>query len=314
MTPNPTYMDAQTEIQWPMRTVLIDWIVQVHQRFSMVPETLFLTINLIDRFLSVKVVSLAKLQLVGAAAIYLAAKYEEINCPTVAEMVFMVDRGFSADEILKAEKFMLNMLRFELGWPGPMSFLRRISKADDYHLETRTLAKYLMELTVMDERFIACPPSSIAAAAHYLARQLLRLPGANKQQPGTASSSTSGSEAAAIRWTIPHVYYSGYTEDQILPIADEMLDCCRDGRTHHRAVFDKYKVSRFHQASTFVEGELRAGFRLEALDLLDVDELYGEFTDGLEGEHLDGLGVGGPLLWDFESVKGGEQGLLVGGA
>lgn len=174
MLPNAHYMDNQHEIQWSMRAVLMDWLVQVHHRFNLLPETLFLCVNYIDRFLSAKVVSLGKLQLVGATAIFIAAKYEEINCPSVQEIVFMVDNGYTIDEVLKAERFMLTMLQFELGWPGPMSFLRRISKADDYDLETRTLAKYFLEVTIMDERFIGSPPSFAAAASHCLARMMLQ--------------------------------------------------------------------------------------------------------------------------------------------
>jgi len=167
-------MDFQSEIQWSMRAILIDWLVQVHSRFGLLPETLFLCVNFVDRFLSAKVVSLAKLQLVGATALFVAAKYEEINCPSVHEVVYMVDNGYTAEEILKAERFMLSMLNFELGWPGPMSFLRRVSKADDYDLETRTLAKYFLEITVMDERFVGTPPSFLAAGAHCLARHMLK--------------------------------------------------------------------------------------------------------------------------------------------
>lgn len=173
MLPNAHYMDTQTEIQWSMRSVLMDWVIQVHCRFGLLPETLFLTVNYIDRFLSNKIVSLGKLQLVGATAIFVAAKYEEINCPSVQEIVYMVDGGYSIDEILKAERFMLSMLNFELGWPGPMSFLRRISKADDYDLESRTLSKYFLEVTLMDERFVASPPSYIAAGSHCLSRLIL---------------------------------------------------------------------------------------------------------------------------------------------
>ena len=174
MAPNPHYMDFQTEIQWSMRSVLMDWVIQVHHRFQLLPETLFLCANLIDRFLSCKVVSLGKLQLVGATAIFIASKYEEINCPSVGEIVYMVDNGYTIEEVLKAERFMLTLLQFDLGWPGPMSFLRRISTADDYDLETRTLAKYFLEITIMDERFLGCPPSFTAAGAHCLARSMLK--------------------------------------------------------------------------------------------------------------------------------------------
>ncbi|KAK0719830.1 cyclin-like protein [Lasiosphaeris hirsuta] len=240
MLPNPHYMDIQTEIQWSMRSVLMDWLVQVHHRFSLLPETLFLTVNYIDRFLSVKIVSLGKLQLVGATAIFLAAKYEEINCPSVGEIVYMVDSGYTTEEILKAERFMLSMLQFELGWPGPMSFLRRISKADDYDLETRTLAKYFLEVTIMDERFVGSPPSFLAAGAHCLSRFMLK----------------------KGDWTPAHVHYSGYTISQLKPLIMMIHECCLDARKHHGAVFDKYSSPKYKRASTYVEAEVNKGFKL----------------------------------------------------
>lgn len=243
MSPNPFYMEMQAEIQWSMRGVLIDWVVQVHQRFNLLPETLFLTINYIDRFLSCKVVSLGKLQLVGATAIFVAAKYEEVNCPTIAEIIYMVDNGYTADELLKAERFMLSMLQFELGWPGPMSFLRRISKADDYDLETRTLAKYFLEVTIMDERFVGCKPSFLAAGAHCMARLMLR----------------------KGDWSKAHIYYSNYTFRQLHKLLWAMLECCQDAQKHHSAVYDKYTDKRYKRASTFVRGEVLKGFVLPFL-------------------------------------------------
>lgn len=240
LLPNPHYMDIQTDIQWSMRSVLIDWVVQVHLRFQLLPETLFLAVNYIDRFLSVKVVSMTKLQLVGATALLLAAKYEEINCPSVQEMVYMVDGGYAQEDVLKAERFMLTMLGFALGWPGPMSFMRRISKADDYDSEIRTVAKYFLEVTLMDERFVASPPSYVAAGAQCLARVMLK----------------------RGDWTPEHVHYSGYTYTQLKPLIGTILDCCRAGRKHHQAVYDKYSTRVFKRASIFVEGQIMGGFKL----------------------------------------------------
>ncbi|CEJ58251.1 Putative G2/mitotic-specific cyclin cdc13 [Penicillium brasilianum] len=240
MLPTADYMANQAEIQWSMRSVLMDWLVQVHFRFALLPETLFLCVNLIDRFLSHKIVSLGKLQLVGATAIYIAAKYEEITSPSIAEIHYMVDGGYSMDEILKAERFMLNILNYDLGWPGPMSFLRRISKADDYDLETRTVAKYFLELTIMDERFVATPPSFASAGAHCLALLMLR--------KGC--------------WTMAHAHYSGYLYAQLVPVMSTMLECCEDPQRHHLAIYEKYSDRRFKRASTFVETEIKGGFKL----------------------------------------------------
>ena len=170
----PAYMElVQTDVTWSMRSLLMDWVVQVHKRFQLLPETLFVAVNYIDRFLSLKAVSVAKLQLVGATALFLAAKFEEINCPSIEELLYMVDNTYSAPEVLKAEKYMMTTLRFQLAWPGPMSFLRRISRADDYDLDTRTIAKYFLDVAVMDHRFVSALPSLVAAAAYCLARYVL---------------------------------------------------------------------------------------------------------------------------------------------
>ncbi|KAK4694227.1 G2/mitotic-specific cyclin 3/4, partial [Lecanoromycetidae sp. Uapishka_2] len=257
MLPNAHYMDNQAEIQWSMRSVLMDWIVQVHHRFNLLPETLFLCVNYIDRFLSCKVVSLGKLQLVGATAIFIAAKYEEIDCPSVQEIVYMVDGGYTIDEILKAERFMLSMLQFELGWPGPMSFLRRISKADDYDLETRTLAKYFLEITIMDERFVGSPPSFVAAGAHCLARMMLK----------------------KGHWSPAHVYYSNYTYSQIISLVSMMVECCEDARKHHAAIYDKYLDKRYKRASQFAETEMRRGFEVLDVNTSSLPSYAGLYED-----------------------------------
>lgn len=261
MIPNERYMtDIQIDIQWSMRSVLMDWLVQVHNRFALLPETLFLTVNLIDRFLSHKIISLGKLQLVGATAIFVAAKYEEINCPSVQEIVFMVDGGYSSDEILKAERYMLSMLNFELGWPGPMSFLRRISKADDYDLETRTLAKYFLEVTIMDERFVGCSGSYIAAGAHGLARAILKKGDWVSGDP--LSSDSVESQKLKSLWTLPHVHFSGYTWAQIKPLVAMIMECCQIAQKHHAAVYEKYTDRRFKKSSIYVQEELAKGFKL----------------------------------------------------
>ncbi|KUJ06176.1 uncharacterized protein LY89DRAFT_556309, partial [Mollisia scopiformis] len=239
MIPNKHYMDHQVELQWYMRPILLEWIVQVRERLSLAPETLFLCVNYIDRFLSRKTISVGKLQLVGATAIFIAAKYEESvppkyeesSPPSVGDIVHMGDGGYTVDEILKAERFMLSMLEFELGWPGPMSFLRRISKADNYDLKTRTLAKYFLEVTIMDERVVGTKPSIIAAAAYFLANAMVINSG----------------------WTPAHVYCSGYTKSQLEPLATMIIECCKNSKDHHPVVFWKYASRRYNHASTYVQ-------------------------------------------------------------
>lgn len=171
--PNPHYIDHQPDLEWKMRGILVDWLIEVHTRFRLLPETLFLAVNIIDRFLSAEVVALDRLQLVGVAAMFIASKYEEVLSPHVANFSHVADETFTDKEILDAERHILATLEYNMSYPNPMNFLRRISKADNYDIQTRTLGKYLMEISLLDHRFMAYRQSHVSAAAMYLARLIL---------------------------------------------------------------------------------------------------------------------------------------------
>ena len=171
--PNPEYMKHQVDLQWRMRGILVDWLIEVHVKFRLLPETLFLAVNLVDRFLSARTVSVEKLQLIGITALLIASKYEEVMAPSIEAFIYISDGGYTEDEILKAERYLLKVIGFDLSYPNPMNFLRRISKADDYNINTRTIAKYLIEISLVDDRFLRYVPSLVAAAGMFLSRQIL---------------------------------------------------------------------------------------------------------------------------------------------
>lgn len=166
-------MDNQKDLAWKMRGILTDWLIQVHMRFRLLPETLFLAVNIIDRFLSSRVVSLAKLQLVGITCMFVAAKVEEIVAPSAQNFLYCADSSYTEGEILQAEKYILKTLEWSMNYPSPIHFLRRVSKADDYNVQVRTVAKYLMEIECVEWRLIGSPPSMLAAASIWLARLIL---------------------------------------------------------------------------------------------------------------------------------------------
>ena len=89
--PNSQYMTFKTYLSFEHRTELLNWIVKIHSRLQLLPETLFLAVNIIDRFLSQKIVTLNRFQLVGATALFIAAKYEEINCPLLSDILCILD-------------------------------------------------------------------------------------------------------------------------------------------------------------------------------------------------------------------------------
>lgn len=172
--PKENYMAGQSELNWEMRQTLVDWLLQVHLRYHLLPETLWIAINVVDRFLSKRIVSVQKLQLVGVTALFTASKFEEILAPSVDEFVFMTENAYSRDEILKGERIVLQTLEFQISnYCSPYSWMRRISKADDYDIQTRTLCKYLVEVTLLDYRFLRVKPSLVAAIGMYTSRRML---------------------------------------------------------------------------------------------------------------------------------------------
>lgn len=99
----PVYMESQPHINERMRSILVDWLVEVHLKFKLVPETLYLTINLIDRYLERKEVSRPKLQLIGVTSLLIASKYEEIYPPELRDLVYICDRAYTRSEVRHRE-------------------------------------------------------------------------------------------------------------------------------------------------------------------------------------------------------------------
>lgn len=170
----PDYMPRQQEINPKMRAVLINWLIEVHYRFGLMPETLYLTTNLIDRYLATQLVSRSNYQLVGATAMLLASKYEEIWAPEMNDFLDILENKFERKHVLVMEKAMLNKLKFHLTVPTPYVFLVRFLKAAASDEEMENLVFFLMELSLMQYVMIKFPPSMLAAAAVYTAQITLK--------------------------------------------------------------------------------------------------------------------------------------------
>ncbi|KAM3502889.1 hypothetical protein MY11210_008922 [Beauveria gryllotalpidicola] len=224
--PNPQYMQHQDELEWSTRGILVDWLIEVHTRFHLLPETLFLAVNIVDRFLSKKVIQLDNFQLVGITAMFIASKYEEVLSPYIGNFKRITNDGFTEEEILSAERFVLSTLDYDLSYPNPMNFLRRVSKADNYDIQSRTIGKYLTEISLLDHRFMAFRPSHVAAAAMYLSRLML--------DRGD--------------WDDTLAHYAGYTEEELEPVVQLMVDYLAR-QVVHEAFFKKYANKKFLKAS-----------------------------------------------------------------
>jgi cyclin-A len=134
-------MRKQPDINYSMRTILVDWLVEVCEEYRLQGETLCLAVSYIDRFLSYMSVVRAKLQLVGTAAMFIAAKYEEIYPPDVAEFVYITDDTYSKSQVLRMEQLILKVLSFDLSSPSALSFISLYKVMTDMPEKIKNLAQ-----------------------------------------------------------------------------------------------------------------------------------------------------------------------------
>ncbi|KNC47791.1 G2/mitotic-specific cyclin-A [Thecamonas trahens ATCC 50062] len=227
--PLPNYMAAQRDITPAMRAILMDWLVEVAEEYRLKSETLFLTINYIDRFLSKRNVKRCKLQLVGVAAMLVASKFEEIYPPLVKDFVFITDNTYSRAQVIQMETIILQTLKFELVVSTPLPFLVRYARAvDDLPDEILSLARYYCECTIHSYDFLKYPPSLTAAASLCLA---LSTRGWNYWSPSLS-------------------YYSGFTSDDLQAcILDLTGVLANEPSAQLQGVWEKYSHSKWHRVS-----------------------------------------------------------------
>ncbi len=168
------YMAAQPDVTDKMREILVDWLAEVHLRFKLRPETLYLTVNLIDRYLEKAVVSRKKLQLVGVAAMLVACKYEEIYAPEVKDFAYITDNSFNREEIMDMEYRMLKTLGFDLNAPSSYRFLQMAAAKLCCDPRTVFLAQFFLELALVKYHMLKYKPSVLANASLCLARRVVR--------------------------------------------------------------------------------------------------------------------------------------------
>lgn len=220
---NPTYMNKQDFVNEKMRIILVDWLVEVHLKFKLVPETLYMTVYIIDRYLQYKGVRRSKLQLVGVSALLIAAKYEEIYPPELRDLCYITDHAYNKQEILEMESNIVNTLEYKFTVPTIHSFLCRFLKAAHADRTMVQLACYLTERTLQEYSMLKFLPSQIAASAVYISRKSLQ------RHP----------------WSPTLVKYTKYDEQDIAECVAEIKTCVKDTTTQQEAVFRKYSSPKF---------------------------------------------------------------------
>jgi len=173
----------------------------VHWRCKLVSETLFLAVEIMDRFLERKNVPKAKFQLVGVTCLLIASKYEDIYPPEVSELIMLTDYNYSKDEILRMETIILNSLQYKITICTIHCFLLRFLKAAHADRHIIYLASYIAERMLQEYSMLKYLPSTIAASSVYLTRRALgRYP-----------------------WSPTLLKYTRYRPDSLRPCMEEMI-------------------------------------------------------------------------------------------
>ncbi|CAF1589094.1 unnamed protein product [Rotaria magnacalcarata] len=183
--PKANFMEYQSDINPAMRTILIDWLIEVTDEYKLNDETLFLCVQYVDRFLSTVNVTRSKLQLLGTTSMYVASKYEEMYPPALEEFSFITDNTYETKHILRMEQIIMKMLNFSISGPTCYTFLQHylidlrssmsIDSNDDDYKSVTMLSNYLCTLTLLhDLPFSSYRSSMIAACCLLYAIQLFK--------------------------------------------------------------------------------------------------------------------------------------------
>ena len=167
--PDPNYMSNQSDINHKMRAILIDWLIDVHLKYKLVPQTIYIAVNLIDRYLSKNETDRTKLQLVGVTAMFIACKYEEIYPPDLKDFVYITDDAYVKSDVLYMEYKILKSLNFDITFPTQFSFLEIYRKKLDLNEKAYKLAWFLMELCLIDYKCLKYKMSILAASSLLIA-------------------------------------------------------------------------------------------------------------------------------------------------
>jgi cyclin B len=223
------YLSLQPDINEKMRAILVDWLVEVHRMFKLLPETLFLSISIIDRYLSIKQVARNQLQLIGISSMLIASKFEEIYAPECNDFVYISDGAYTKPQILQTEQTILNTLNFNITHPSALHFLRRYSKAASSDYTLHTICKYLIELVLIDVKFLRFNTSLVSAAAVYLSRAM------TGKYP---------------LWTGTLHHYSTYPEEVVRECAIEMNEFLKKShQSSLKAIRKKYSLPKYGQVA-----------------------------------------------------------------
>jgi len=220
---------TQTDLTEMMRAILVDWMVEVQESFELNHETLYMAVTLVDLYLGHVQVNRETLQLVGATAIFIASKFDERLPPPLDDFLYICEDAYARREIILTEMKMLRTVQFDLGLPISYRFLRRFARCCKVTIEVLTLARYILETSLMEYQFVTVAGSRMAASVLALAC-FMRL---------------DAQQFEALRPTLQH--FSGYQTSELKETVDGLNTMLKKEPSEHlKTIRAKYSHEVFH--------------------------------------------------------------------
>lgn len=237
--PLTNYMETQKDITPQMRAILVDWLVEVQECFELYHETLYLGVKLLDHFLERNTIKRDELQLVGATTLLISSKIEERHPPCLDDFIYICDDAYQQQQFIAMESRIIRSLGFDINVPIPYRFLRRYAKAAFANIETLTLARFLLESSLLESRFVANRASFMAASCLRLAMMM----------------------NSCGEWTPTLVHFTGYTSNELRDCVLQLnLMNSAPANKNLMTVKNKYSHKVFHEVA-----------KIPALDTLTIE-------------------------------------------
>ena len=171
----PNFMKNQQDINCRMRAIIVNWIIEVHDRFKLLPDTLFLSIIIFDRYMSIiNNIDKNRLQLIGVTSLLIACKYEEIFSPEVRDFICILDREYEREDLMEEENNILKILKFEVTYPSSLRYYEILRIKFGIEERYYKYGNYLLELCLLDCKFSKYLQAVIATTVCFFVLKLFQ--------------------------------------------------------------------------------------------------------------------------------------------
>ena len=174
---NPEYFSFQKSINYKMRSILIDWIIEIHFYFKFLKKTLFQTVYIIDAYLSKKNIDKKFLQLLGVASLLISCKENEIIYPSLNKLIQLTDNAFTISELKNMEIKIMKTLNFDILSPTAEEFFEINAKFFNFSDEHMCVGEYFLKCSLIGYNMLKYNQSTIAIACGYIIMKCFNLEG-----------------------------------------------------------------------------------------------------------------------------------------